>query len=269
MEELKTQAVDNDFYCGYLEQKVKAHEAERTRLNQENARLEERLRTSQPEVPVLATNLDVDKNQGNEENEKPKEKVVKRKKKVTVTNNFMANGKHKNNALAKENTSIGNIFCKLGHLEQASECFHRVLDVDNNQEDCRKRLALCLLLLGRHSEALVHLEKLDDRKDLVAAAKTLQRMQRHGCPYYILGIAEDATSKEIEWAYRKRALKFSPEKCQGSNEERERRNEIMKKVNHANDLLRDANEREEYDTVRKFIKDLAAKVFEDPQFSKE
>ncbi|XP_064109708.1 chaperone protein DnaJ-like [Macrobrachium nipponense] len=90
-------------------------------------------------------------------------------------------------------------------------------------------------------------------------------MQCHGCPYYILGIAETANLKDIEWAYTKRALKFNPDRCQGSEEERQRRKEIMQKVNYANGLLHDAEERREYDAVREFIKEQAARVFEDPQ----
>ncbi|XP_066946088.1 calcium-binding and coiled-coil domain-containing protein 1-like [Macrobrachium rosenbergii] len=33
LEELRSQAEDNDFYCGYLEEKVKAHEAERKKTD--------------------------------------------------------------------------------------------------------------------------------------------------------------------------------------------------------------------------------------------
>ncbi|XP_064085239.1 chaperone protein DnaJ-like [Macrobrachium nipponense] len=103
---------------------------------------------------------------------------------------------------------------------------------------------------------MTQLEKLDDQ-ELVAAARTLQRMQRHGCPYYILGIAEEANLKEIKWAYRKRTLKFNPDNCQGSKDERQRRMDIMHKVNYANYLLCDTDERRKYNAVREFIKDLA------------
>ncbi|XP_064083802.1 uncharacterized protein LOC135199575 [Macrobrachium nipponense] len=288
LEELQNQAVDNDFYCGYLEEKVKAHETERKRLLQATAQLEEKLQVSQREVSGLTRNHDLDKNHSNQtrqnlgnqknahiqetpvqplpkENEKMNDKLEQPERLVTVLNNSMANDKNKNDALVEENKVKGNMLYKLGRLEEASECFLRELDMDDDQVDIRLRLVLCLLLLGRHSEAVMHLEKLDNREDLVAAAKALQRLQRHGCPYYILGIAEEASLKEIEWAYRKRALKFNPDKCHGSNEERQRRTEIMQKVNYANDLLHDVDEREEYDTVREFIKDLAAAVVLDPQ----
>ncbi|XP_064103354.1 dnaJ homolog subfamily C member 7-like [Macrobrachium nipponense] len=161
------------------------------------------------------------------ENEKINEELEEREPPVTVVYNYMANEKNKNDALIEENKVKGNMFYKLGRLEEASECFLRVLDMDDDQVDCRRRLGLCLLLLGRHSQAMTQLEKLGDQEDLVAAARTLQRMQRHGCPYYILGIAEDANLKEIKWAYRKRTLKFNPDNCQGSKDERQRRMDIM------------------------------------------
>ncbi|XP_066952320.1 uncharacterized protein [Macrobrachium rosenbergii] len=62
LEELRSQASDNDFYCGYLEDKVKAHEAERKKLKQVATKLEEKLRASQREIPVvLARNGDLGK----------------------------------------------------------------------------------------------------------------------------------------------------------------------------------------------------------------
>ncbi|XP_066946110.1 myosin heavy chain, cardiac muscle isoform-like [Macrobrachium rosenbergii] len=294
LDELRTQAVDNDFYCGYLEDKVKTHEAERKRRIEATTELDERLPASEREVSVLAINPDLERNQDNEaqkslgpqkkvhalketvqpvqqENEKrkKKKKLSKRACKETVINNSMSSEKHKNIDLMEETKRIGNVFCKLGHLEQAGECFLRVMHMDDDQVDCRIKLGLCLLLLGRHGEAVVQLEELKDREDLVAVAKTLQRMQRHGCPYYVLGVPEDATSKEIEWAYRKRALKFNPDRCRGSNEERERLKEIMQKINFANDLLCDADERREYDAVRESIRDLADKAFQDTQFPRQ
>ncbi|XP_064088203.1 dnaJ homolog subfamily C member 3-like [Macrobrachium nipponense] len=269
VEQLQKQAEDNDFYCGYLEEKVKAHEAERKRLTQVATELEERLRVSQREpASVLARNLDQVKNHGRETQETQglqEEAHIMEAKVQSLPRNETE--KPKNNALAEEDKVKGNTFYKLGRLEEACECFLRVLEMADadDQADYRLRLGLCLLLLGRHSEAMVQLEGLDGRKDLLAAAKALQRMQCHGCPYYILGIAETANLKDIEWAYRKRALKFNPDRCQGSEEERQRRKEIMQKVNYANGLLHDAEERREYDAVREFIKEQAARVFEDPQ----
>ncbi|XP_064096344.1 polyamine-modulated factor 1-binding protein 1-like [Macrobrachium nipponense] len=265
VEELQKQAEDNDFYCGYLEKKVKAHEVERKRLNQAAAELEERLRVSQREpVSVLTRNRDLEKNHGHETQKNrglPKVHIMEARVQSLPKEN--KNEKHTNKALVEEAKAKGNMLYKLGRLEEACECFLKVMDLVDGQADYRLRLGLCLLLLGRHSEALVQLEELDGQHDLVAAAKALQRMQCYGCPYYILGIAEKADLKEIDWAYRKRALQFDPGRCQGSQEQ-QRRKEIMQKVNYANDLLHDSEERGEYDAVREFIKELAAEVFQDP-----
>ncbi|XP_064083002.1 uncharacterized protein LOC135199017 [Macrobrachium nipponense] len=268
--ELQKQAEDNDFYCGYLEEKVKAHEVERKRLNQVATELEERLRVSQREpVSVLTRNRELEKNYGHETQEKRGvQKVHINEARVQSLPERYKTEKHKDNALVEEAKTKGNILYKLGRLEEASECFLRLLDMADDQADYRLRLGLCLLLLGRHSEAMVQLKELDGRNDLVAAAKALQSMQRYGCPYYILGIAETADLKEIDWAYRKRALKFDPHRCQGSQKEQQRRKEIMQKVNFANDLLQDSKERGEYDAVREFIKALAAEVFQDPPETK-
>ncbi|XP_066952542.1 fibrinogen- and Ig-binding protein-like [Macrobrachium rosenbergii] len=121
LEELQSQASDNDFYCGYLEEKVKAHEAERKKLKQLNTKLEDQLRASQREVPVLlAENCDPEKNHGNEaqrnvhiledrvqllqrENEKLKEKLSEREQEMASVNNSTVSEKLKNDALVEEN----------------------------------------------------------------------------------------------------------------------------------------------------------------------
>ncbi|XP_064083936.1 dnaJ homolog subfamily C member 3-like [Macrobrachium nipponense] len=249
-------------------EKVKAHEAERKRLTQVATELEERLRVSQREpASVLTRNLDQVKNHGRETQETQglQKEAHFMEARVQSLPKKIKDEKPKNDASTEENKAKGNMFYNLGRLEEACECFLRLLNVADDKADYRLRLGLCLLLLGRHSEAMVQLEGLDGRKDLVAATKALQKMQCHGCPYYILGIAETANLKDIEWAYRKRALKFDPDRCQGSEEEQQRRKEIMQKVNYANDLLHDAEERQEYDAAREFIKEQAARVFQDPQ----
>ncbi|XP_066975446.1 fibrinogen- and Ig-binding protein-like [Macrobrachium rosenbergii] len=121
LEELQSQASDNDFYCGYLEEKIKAHEAERKKLREMNTKLENQLRASQREVPVLlARNRDPEKNLGNEaqrnvhiledrvqllqrENEKLKEKLSEREQEMASVNNSTVSEKYKNDSLVEEN----------------------------------------------------------------------------------------------------------------------------------------------------------------------
>ncbi|XP_066938301.1 troponin T, skeletal muscle-like [Macrobrachium rosenbergii] len=98
LEELRSQASDNDFYCGYLEDKVKAHEAERKKLKQVTTKLEEKLRASQRETPVvLARNGDLEK-----------EREMASAKNSTVNEN-------KNNALDEENKVLKD---KIAELDQ-------------------------------------------------------------------------------------------------------------------------------------------------------
>ncbi|XP_066961377.1 uncharacterized protein [Macrobrachium rosenbergii] len=98
LEELRSQASDNDFYCGYLEDKVKAHEAERKKLKQVTTKLEEKLRASQPEIPVvLARNGDLEK-----------------EREMALANNSTVN-ENKNNALDEENKVLKD---KIAELDQ-------------------------------------------------------------------------------------------------------------------------------------------------------
>ncbi|XP_066963233.1 ectopic P granules protein 2-like [Macrobrachium rosenbergii] len=127
LEELQRQASDNDFYCGYLEEKVKEHEAERKRLKEVTTKLEDQLRASQLETTVLPARIrDQEKNHGKEaqrnfpvqknihttedrlqllqrENENLNEKLSERGREMASVNNSIVNEKDKNNALVEEN----------------------------------------------------------------------------------------------------------------------------------------------------------------------
>ncbi|XP_064094442.1 mitotic spindle assembly checkpoint protein MAD1-like [Macrobrachium nipponense] len=201
VEELKRQAEDNDFYCGYLEEKVKAHEAERKRLTQVATELEQRLRVSQREpASVLARNLDQVKNHGRDTQETQGLQKEAHIMEARVQSLPKKNKMKSLRMMPRLRESNGNTFYKLGRLEEACECFLRLL-----------------------------------------MWPTTSGQQ-----------AETGNVSLVAW-------------CQGSEEERQRKKEIMQKVNYANGLLHDAEERREYDAVREFIKEQAARVFEDPQ----
>jgi curved DNA-binding protein len=61
--------------------------------------------------------------------------------------------------------------------------------------------------------------------------------------YKILGVARDATQKEIKGAYRKLARKYHPDVNPGDNKAEER----FKEINEANEVLTDAEKRKKYD----------------------
>jgi len=65
--------------------------------------------------------------------------------------------------------------------------------------------------------------------------------------YNVLGIAEDASHAEIKKAYRKRALKYHPDKNQGDKKAEEK----FKEVSEAYYALGDEKRRKEYDNLRK------------------
>lgn len=51
----------------------------------------------------------------------------------------------------------------------------------------------------------------------------------------ILGLGEDASMEEIKGAYRRLSLKYHPDRREGK--EKKQYEELMKKVNHARDIL--------------------------------
>jgi molecular chaperone DnaJ len=65
--------------------------------------------------------------------------------------------------------------------------------------------------------------------------------------YQLLGVAKDADADEIKKAYRKQAIKYHPDKNQGSKEAEER----FKEVTEAYEVLRDSEKRAVYDRYGK------------------
>ena len=68
--------------------------------------------------------------------------------------------------------------------------------------------------------------------------------------YMILGVGIDATTKEINKAYKKMAMQLHPDKhSSASKEEQEKANLEMTKLNVARDTLVDPVQRAQYDSV--------------------
>ncbi|MGZ6907836.1 MAG: molecular chaperone DnaJ [Acidimicrobiia bacterium] len=67
--------------------------------------------------------------------------------------------------------------------------------------------------------------------------------------YAVLGVAPDASEKDITRAYRKLAKQYHPDANPGNKDAEER----FKEVSAANDVLSDAEKRKEYDEVRRMV----------------
>src|SRR5579862_8990685 len=65
--------------------------------------------------------------------------------------------------------------------------------------------------------------------------------------YKVLGVAEDASERDIQRAYRKLAKQYHPDANPGNREAEER----FKEANTAHDVLSDPEKRKEYDEIRR------------------
>src|SRR5215470_11440855 len=65
--------------------------------------------------------------------------------------------------------------------------------------------------------------------------------------YKVLGVAEDATDRDIQRAYRKLAKQYHPDANPGDKAAEEK----FKEANTAHDVLSDAEKRKEYDEIRR------------------
>ncbi|XP_064100666.1 A-kinase anchor protein 9-like [Macrobrachium nipponense] len=157
----------------------------------------------------------------------------------------------------------GNILCSLGRLMEACECFLSVLAVDEDEEDCRLRLGLCFLLLGRHRDAISEFTRLEEEAEkgeyLISLAEDLERMQPYGCPYKVLGVETHVGQDEIRKAYRRSALKYHPDKHK--DDDKDCAHSMMLQINYANDLLSNKKKKNKYDNTRQAAEEYAAEVF--------
>ena len=78
--------------------------------------------------------------------------------------------------------------------------------------------------------------------------------------YAILGVEKDDTDEIIKKRYKVLALKYHPDKFNGTDEEKEEGEKIMREVNLAWGTFKDKEKRKEYDGKRKFMQHMD-KVF--------
>mmetsp|Transcript_8069 Transcript_8069/g.10858 ORF Transcript_8069/g.10858 Transcript_8069/m.10858 type:complete len:586 (-) Transcript_8069:172-1929(-) len=146
------------------------------------------------------------------------------------------------------------------HNEVIDDCTEAI-QLDNEYTKAYKRRAASLLIIGgkeecekatRDYEKALKLAKTDEEKEDIekkirSAQVQLKRASRKDF-YKILGVTRDATDAEIKKSYRKKALKWHPDRHGNSTEEQKKKaEETFRDVNLAYEVLSDPQKKQRYD----------------------
>ena len=108
--------------------------------------------------------------------------------------------------------------------------------------------------MGNHEEALRDYQaahqiepKEFDVENKIKHAKVKAKEAAKKDYYKILGVDKKANDDELKKAYRKLALKWHPDRNQGSEEERQKADKMFKDINEAYTVLSDPDKRKRFD----------------------
>lgn len=108
--------------------------------------------------------------------------------------------------------------------------------------------------LGNHEEALRDYQtahQLEPKEfnveDKIKHAKVKAREAAKKDYYKILGVEKSASEDDIKKAYRKLALKWHPDRNQGSEEEKAKADKMFKDINEAYSVISDPDKRKKFD----------------------
>lgn len=143
---------------------------------------------------------------------------------------------------------------KIGFQEQALADCNRALELDPGYTKCNDLRLECLAALGRHREVVAELRKQssadpsdrDLRRKLREAELAMEAAERPDL-YGALGLKRGASDAEIKKAYKKKALKWHPDKNSESEASRAEAEAKFKLINEANRILSDPKKRAAYD----------------------
>lgn len=148
----------------------------------------------------------------------------------------------------------GLVLGKLGRHSEAVTAFTAALDVDQQYIKALSKRALAYIELEQFQEAINDCEKACDmdpsdrelRRNLEHAKLELKKSKRKNY-YKILSVAKDADDNTIKKAYRKKAMKYHPDRIQGGDDVKASAEAKFKDVSEAYTVLSDGEKRRKYE----------------------
>ena len=142
---------------------------------------------------------------------------------------------------------------KLKEYSRAKAKAEEALAVDPNDASSHVKLGDALLALEdfdaavRSMEQAARLQPKDQTyREHIQRAKVALKQSKEINYYKVLGVARDASSREIKRAYRKLAMELHPDRQKGEEAKEKAANEFQK-VAQANEILSDSEVRAKYD----------------------
>lgn len=145
--------------------------------------------------------------------------------------------------------------CKLGRNDEAIIALNRAIKYNPKYAKALVKRGEVNLALENYNEAIRDFSEASEHdstgfgvqeklKNAQAAAKKAKKKDY----YKILGVDKKAQEPEIRKAYKKMALKWHPDKHNGSEEERAKADKMFREINEAKDVLTDRDMRDKYDS---------------------
>ena len=143
---------------------------------------------------------------------------------------------------------------KLKKNEDALKCLNKAVTYNPKYAKAFYKRGAINQLLENHEEALQDFQmasQIDPKEysadDKIRMAKKKAQEASKKDFYKILGVEKTATEDEIKKAYRKLALKWHPDRNQGSEEEKTKADKMFKEVNEAYSVISDPEKRKRFD----------------------
>lgn len=144
--------------------------------------------------------------------------------------------------------------CKLGKNDLAIPALNRAIKYNPRYAKALVKRGEVNLALENFNEAIRDFSEASEHdstgfgvqeklKNAQAAAKRAKKKDY----YKILGVSKQAQEPEIRKAYKKLALKWHPDKHNGSDEDRAKADKMFREINEAKDVLTDREMRDKYD----------------------